>query len=81
MWSFIVPHPPVLPEFADVVPFNIVVIALDDDPSIRLIGNLVADADAPVDSVDPVEVAIGCPVQAVFPEVAPGRHLVRWVAC
>jgi uncharacterized OB-fold protein len=80
VWSFVVPHPPVLPEFAAVVPFTIVVVALDDDPSVRLIGNLVADVGSPVDSVDPATVAIGLPVRAVFPEVESGRHLVRWVA-
>jgi uncharacterized OB-fold protein len=81
VWSFVVPHPPVLPEFADFVPFNIVVVALDDDPSIRLIGNLVADGSGAVDSVDADQVVIGGPVRAVFPEVAPGRHLVRWLSC
>ena len=79
IWSFIVPHPPVVPAFVDLVPFNIVVVALDEDETIRLIGNLVADVDAPVDSIDPTTIVIGTRVRAVFPEVAPGVHLPRWV--
>ena len=60
-----------------------VLVELDDDPTIRLVGNVVSDADAALDSVDPSLVAIGMSVQVVFPHpVDDGEGpvvLPRWV--
>jgi len=42
--TFTICHPPVLPAYADRVPYNVVVVELDDDPSIRFVGNVVAAA-------------------------------------
>ena len=47
VWSFVVPHPPLLPAYAAVAPYNVIVVELDDDPTIRMVGNLVTAADAP----------------------------------
>lgn len=79
LWSFIVPHPPLLAELADVGRFNIAVVTLAEDETIRLVGNVVAERDATLDSIDPAALAVGMPVVAAFPEVAPGVHLLRWV--
>ncbi len=78
VWSFVVAHPPLLPAYAAVAPYNVIVVALDDDPTIRFVGNLVEDADAPLDSVDPATVEIGEPVRVVFADVD-GVTLPRWV--
>lgn len=48
LWSYVVPHPPLLPGFAELAPYNVVVVALDEDPVIRLAGNIV-----PKESVEP----------------------------
>ena len=32
VWSFVVPHPPLLPAYAAVAPYNVIIVALDDDP-------------------------------------------------
>ena len=45
VWSFIVPHPPLLPAFAEFAPYNAIIVELDEDPTIRFVGNLVASAD------------------------------------
>ena len=66
VWSVVIPHPPLLPAYSEQAPYNVVVVALDDDPTIRLVGNVVADADARLDSVDPQEVEIGHSVEVVF---------------
>lgn len=66
VWSFVVPHPPLLPAYAELAPYNVVVVALDDDPTIRMVGNLVASADGPIDEIDPASIAIGEPVEVVF---------------
>ena len=79
IWSFVVPHPPLLPEFDALPGFNIVVVQLAEEPALRLAGNLVADAGAPINSVDPATILVGEPVAAVFPEVEPGVRVVRWV--
>lgn len=79
VWSFVVPHPPLLPAFAELAPYNVVVVALDEDPTLRMVGNLVADADAPINSVDPETIEIGQPVEVVFQPIGDDVSLPRWV--
>ena len=66
VWSVVVVHPPLLPAYAAQAPYNVVVVELDDDPRIRLVGNVVDAPDARLDSVDPHTVAIGDRVEVVF---------------
>jgi len=73
IWSFAVPHPPLLAGFAELAPYNVIIVALDDDPLVRLTGNLVEAAGGPPNAVDPATLAIGEPVRVVF-------HLVEDVA-
>ncbi|MEP6626045.1 MAG: OB-fold domain-containing protein [Acidimicrobiia bacterium] len=78
VWSFIVPHPPLLPAYAELAPYNAVIVALDDNPAIRFVGNLVANADAPINEIDPATITIGEPVRVVFTTVD-DVALPRWV--
>jgi uncharacterized OB-fold protein len=66
VWSFVVPHPPLLPGFTELAPYNVVVVELEEDPTVRLVGNLVPEAGAPPSEVD---IVIGEPVRAVFHQV------------
>lgn len=76
LWSFVVPHPPLLPGFAALAPYNVVVVSLDEDPGIRLVGNVVPgppeepggelDHQIGVEAVDPATLRIGAPLHAVF---------------
>ncbi|MGW1953928.1 Zn-ribbon domain-containing OB-fold protein [Streptomyces sp. NPDC001920] len=75
VWSYVVPHPPLLPRYAERAPYNVVVVELTDAPRIRLVGNLVTGPDAPLDSLAPDRIRIGAKVQAVFDTTG----LVRWV--
>ncbi len=68
VWSVVIPHPPLLPAFSDVAPYNVVLVELEDDPSIRLVGNVVSSPEAALDSVDPHSIEIGAEVRVVFPE-------------
>jgi uncharacterized OB-fold protein len=79
VWSFVVPHPPLLPAYAEVAPYNVIVVALDEDPTLRLVGNLVADAGGPINGVDPATIEIGEPVRVVFPAPIEDVVLPRWV--
>jgi len=66
IWSFAVPHPPLLPAYAAVAPYNVVVVESEEDPAIRFVGNLVGSADGPLDEIDPSTIRIGEPVEVVF---------------
>ena len=79
IWSFVVPHPPLLPPFAALAPYNVIVVALDEDPTIRLVGNLVACQGGAIDEVDPRAIEIGAPVRVVFERVTDEISLPRWV--
>ncbi|MCP9208659.1 OB-fold domain-containing protein [Streptomyces sp. HD1123-B1] len=79
IWSYVLPHPPLLPGYAAQAPYNVVLVELADHPRIRLVGNVVASADAPLDSVDPGRLRIGAPVRAAFHRPADGLAVVRWL--
>ena len=79
IYSFVVPHPPLLPAYAALAPYNVALVELVEDPLLRLVGNVVADTDAPINSVDPGSLRIGAGVRAVFPRVADDVALLRWV--
>jgi uncharacterized OB-fold protein len=79
VWSFVVPHPPLLPWYSERAPYNVVLVALDEDPTVRLAGNLVAAAGAALDSIDPATIRIGEPVRAIFERLAGDVVVPRWV--
>jgi uncharacterized OB-fold protein len=66
IWSYVIPHPPLLPAYAALAPYNAVVVELLDAPRIRLAGNVVAAPDAPLNSVDPARLRIGAGVRVAF---------------
>lgn len=78
IWSYVFPHPPLLPAYAAQAPYNAVIVELAEAPRIRLVGNLVAAPDAPLDSVAPERLRIGVKVQVVFADVG-GMAVPRWM--
>lgn len=79
LWSFCVPHPPLLPPFQELAPYNVVLVALVEDPSVRLVGNLLAREGGPLGEVDPATLSIGAPVRAVFERLDDEIVIPRWV--
>jgi uncharacterized protein len=79
VFSFVVPHPPLLPAYAEVAPFNVVLVELEEDRSIRMVGNLVTDERAPINSIDPTTIEIGEPVHVVFARISDDVVLPQWV--
>jgi uncharacterized OB-fold protein len=77
VWSFAVPHPPLLPDYAALAPYPVVVVELAEDRRLRLVGNLVASEEADIDSVDPATIEIGQPVRAVFRQTE-GLFVAAW---
>ncbi len=61
-------HPPVLPSFADRVPFNVAVIELDE--GVRIIGNILETENADIHE--------GMPVEVTFEDVEDGVSLPQW---
>jgi uncharacterized OB-fold protein len=78
VWSFVVAHPPLLPAFAAVAPYNAVIVELEENPMIRYAGNLVASADGAINEIDPSTIQIGEPVSVVFAKID-DVALPRWV--
>jgi uncharacterized OB-fold protein len=78
IWSFVVPHPPLLPAYAERAPYNAIIVSLEEDPSIRLVGNLVPATGAEINEIDPATIRIGERVRVVFQRVE-DVHLPRWV--
>lgn len=79
IWSFAVPHPPLLPSFASVAPYPVILVELADDPAIRMVGNLVTSTEGEINEIDPKTITIGTPVRAVFHRAADDVALIRWV--
>ena len=79
IWSFVVPHPPLLPQFSELAPYNVVVVALNEDPSIRMVGNLVTHEGGAINELDPSGIEIGAAVRVVFDRVSDDVALPRWV--
>ncbi|MFB7506504.1 Zn-ribbon domain-containing OB-fold protein [Streptomyces broussonetiae] len=74
IWSYVVPHPPLLPDYAQQAPYNVVVVELEDAPRIRLVGNVVDHAGAALNSLDTQRIRIGARVHVVFADGLP-----QWV--
>jgi uncharacterized OB-fold protein len=74
IWSYVVPHPPLLPDYAARAPYNVIVVELAEAPRIRLVGNLVTAAGAELNSFDPGRIRVGARVHVVFSDGLP-----QWV--
>lgn len=79
IWSFVVPHPPLLPWYAERAPYVVLAVALDEDPRVRVVGNLVAREGGAIGDVDPKSARIGARVRACFERVGDGIALPRWL--
>ena len=78
IWSFIVPHPPLLPGFTELAPYNVVLVELDEDATIRVTGQLVERVGDAPSEIHPDTIVIGEPVRAVFHRVEDVGFL-QWV--
>lgn len=79
VWSFVVAHPPLLPAYEAIAPYPVAVVELDEEPTLRLVGNLVPDPEARPDAIDPATIAIGLRVRAVFVPFDAELTVVRWL--
>ncbi len=66
VWSYVVCHPPLLPAYQRFAPYNVITVTLEEEPALRMVGNLLAGPGGTLDEVDPHSVVIGEPVRVVF---------------
>ena len=78
LWSFVVSHPPLLPAFAELAPYPVIVVELEEDPTIRMVGNLVATAEGQINEVELTRVEIGAALEVVFYRATDDVSLPRW---
>jgi hypothetical protein len=79
IWSFVVVHPPLLPGFDENAPYAVVLVEIEEDPRIRVLGNVVRVKDDPIGSVPGEMLTIGAPVRAVFGTSLEGYPVPQWV--
>jgi uncharacterized OB-fold protein len=79
IWSFVVAHPPLLAPFEGEAPYPVVLVELDEDPLIRLVGNVVRQMGDSISSVSGDALAIGAPVRALFGTSLEGFPVPLWV--
>lgn len=68
--DFVVIYDSRLVAFQNDQPYNVVIVQLEEDPTIKFFSNL---PGVPVD-----EVPVGAPVEVMFEEVAPGQLIHEW---
>ncbi|MEV4439799.1 OB-fold domain-containing protein [Streptomyces sp. NPDC049577] len=78
IWSYVIPHPPLLPAYTERTPYAVALVELADAPGIRLVGNLVAGADSLLGPPPDTRPAIGAAVEAVFVRLTPGFVVPQW---
>ena len=78
IWSFCVPHGPLLPAYSALAPYNLIIVEIPEHPAIRFCGNLVASPNGAINEIDHAGIRIGESVQVVFPEPVDGVVLPRW---
>ena len=69
IFTYTIPHHPVHDALVDKVPYNIILVNLDDAP-VRLVSNLVGAANE--------DIRIGMPVEVVFEHPSPGVMIPRF---
>jgi uncharacterized OB-fold protein len=69
IWSFVIPHPPLLPAYAEIAPYAVATVELVEDPALRVVGALVAGPGRDMKGVRLESVEIGDEVEVAFIEV------------
>lgn len=70
LFSFVIIHRSTTPWFVERLPYAVVVVEIDGEPSIRFLGNSI--------ECELSELRIGLPMEVVFQEVAAGIVMPYW---
>lgn len=75
IWSYVVPHPPLLPDYAAQAPYNVIVVELADAPGYASWGTWSRSPGRRSTPLSPDRVRIGARVQVVFTDTG----LPQWI--
>ncbi len=78
IWSYTIPHAPLLPAFAEIAPYIVAVIMPDDFPGLRIVGALADPGGNSIGGIDPGTVAIGMSVRLTFVQLVDDVALPCW---
>jgi uncharacterized OB-fold protein len=70
LYTYIIVTQPVLPQWREDVPYNIIQVALEEAPHIQVIGNAIG--------IDNSALKVGMPLEAVFDDATPEDTILRW---
>ena len=70
IYTYTVTHYPYHPAFTKQGPYNVILVELEEDPSVRVISNLV--------DYTPEQLKVGAPVEVVFEDVTPEITLPKF---
>ena len=79
IWSFVEPHPPLMLDFTDRAPYTSIIVALDQDPAIRFVGNLLRNENGEINDYPYEELKIDTPVKVVFRKMNDEITLPLWI--
>ena len=70
LYTYIIVHQPVLAQWRESGPYNIIQVALEEAPEIRMTSNAV--------EVDNSQLKVGMPLEVVFDDVTAEDTIPRW---
>jgi uncharacterized OB-fold protein len=78
IWSVTEIHAPVLPAFASLVPYLVVLVELEESSSLRMVGSLLPVEGGAIYTLRLADVAIGMKVKAEIEALAEDAYWPRW---
>ena len=78
IWSLTEIHAPVLPAFAPLVPYLVVLVELQESRSLRMVGNVLPAKGGTINSLGLTDVAIGMKVTANIVQLVDGVSWPCW---
>ena len=70
LYTYVIIHQAVLPQWRELTPFNVIQVALEEAPHVQIMGNAV--------DMDDSELKVGIPMEIVFDDVTPEDTIPRW---
>jgi len=79
IWSYVVPHAPLLPAFGEQLPYVVALVELEDYSGLRMIGAITKSSEGNIQGVDGSQVNIGDSVRVIFQKMDDKTFLPRWI--
>ena len=70
LYTYVIIHQSVLPQWREGTPFNVIQVALEEAPHIQILSNAVEIGNS--------ELKVGIPLEIIFDDVTPEDTIPRW---